>query len=182
LQTEQGPIPKSQLDRSGWLKHIRNIIDGALLIVKSVENRTNVLVHCSDGWDRTSQLCSLSEICLDPYFRTIDGFMVLVEKEWCSFGYHYFSNHSRFKFADRCGHLSRPSGDASGESGGSSSNISVMSQIEQGSKNMSKIFSTGVKSFWKQVCRNNLMRRAAMHLPRPIQTCLLHTRRTNGLR
>jgi hypothetical protein len=93
LQNEQGPIPKTQLDRSGWLKHIKNIIDGALLIVKSVENKTNVLVHCSDGWDRTSQLCSLAEICLDPYFRTIDGFMVLVEKEWCSFGYKFGSSY-----------------------------------------------------------------------------------------
>lgn len=39
------------------------------------ENRS-VLVHCSDGWDRTSQICSLSEILLDPYYRTIDGFRV----------------------------------------------------------------------------------------------------------
>jgi hypothetical protein len=47
------------------------------------------LVHCSDGWDRSSQLISLSEILLDPYYRTIDGFIVLIEKEWLSFGHQF---------------------------------------------------------------------------------------------
>lgn len=36
----------------------------------------NVLVHCSDGWDRTSQLTSLSQLMMDPYYRTMEGFKV----------------------------------------------------------------------------------------------------------
>ena len=36
----------------------------------------NVLVHCSDGWDRTSQLTSLSQLMMDPYYCTLDGFKV----------------------------------------------------------------------------------------------------------
>ena len=31
-----------------------------------------MLVHCSDGWDRTSQVVSLAELMLDPYYRTIE--------------------------------------------------------------------------------------------------------------
>lgn len=31
-----------------------------------------VLVHCSDGWDRTTQIVSLAELLLDPYYRTIE--------------------------------------------------------------------------------------------------------------
>lgn len=36
----------------------------------------SVLVHCSDGWDRTSQVCSVASVLLDPYYRTLKGLMV----------------------------------------------------------------------------------------------------------
>ena len=36
----------------------------------------NVLVHCSDGWDRTSQLTSLTQLMMDYHYRTVSGFMV----------------------------------------------------------------------------------------------------------
>ena len=49
----------------------------------------NALVHCSDGWDRTSQLCSLTGILLDPYYRTMNGFQVLIEKDWMRFGFQF---------------------------------------------------------------------------------------------
>lgn len=53
-----------------------------------------MLVHCSDGWDRTAQLSAIAQILIDPYYRTLYGFSVLVEKEWCHFGH---------QFARRCG-------------------------------------------------------------------------------
>ena len=39
----------------------------------------NTLIHCSDGWDRTSQLTSLSQIMMDSEYRTIKGFMVILK-------------------------------------------------------------------------------------------------------
>lgn len=40
-----------------WLKHIKCVLAGAVRIVDKVENhKTSVLVHCSDGWDRTAQV------------------------------------------------------------------------------------------------------------------------------
>ncbi|XP_014667410.1 PREDICTED: myotubularin-related protein 2-like [Priapulus caudatus] len=86
----------SNVEATHWLEHIRCIIAGALKIADKVEsNKTSVVVHCSDGWDRTAQLTALAMIMLDPYYRTMRGFEVLVEKEWLSFGH---------KFAQRVGH------------------------------------------------------------------------------
>jgi protein tyrosine/serine phosphatase len=48
-----------------------------------------VLVHCSDGWDRTAQVCALAQLLLDTHYRTIDGFRTLVEKEFVSFGHQF---------------------------------------------------------------------------------------------
>uniref|UniRef100_A0A6G1SH81 Myotubularin-related protein 8 n=1 Tax=Aceria tosichella TaxID=561515 RepID=A0A6G1SH81_9ACAR len=80
---------------SNWLKHVKSLLDTSNFIAKSIRDGTSVLVHCSDGWDRTAQACSLSSIQLDPYYRTIKGFQALIFKEWLSFGH---------KFSDRCGH------------------------------------------------------------------------------
>ncbi len=91
-------LDRQALRRSGWLRHISAILEGTLLVVRNVHiNSSHVLIHCSDGWDRTAQLSSLAQLCLDPFYRTQKGFAVLVEKDWLSFGH---------KFLDRCGHLS----------------------------------------------------------------------------
>ncbi|XP_048453512.1 myotubularin-related protein 6 isoform X3 [Rhincodon typus] len=85
------------LESSGWLRHIKAVLDAATSLAKAVGREgASVLVHCSDGWDRTAQVCSLGSLLLDPYYRTIKGFMVLIEKDWITFGH---------KFAERCGQL-----------------------------------------------------------------------------
>ncbi len=88
------PPNRELLIKSNWLKHIRGVLDGSALIARQVGiNHSHVLIHCSDGWDRTSQLSALSQLMLDPFYRTIDGFIVLVEKDWLSFG-HMFQQRS----------------------------------------------------------------------------------------
>lgn len=86
----------SLLERTMWLQHMSGLLAASVIVTHAIErNNRPVLVHCSDGWDRTPQICATAQLCLDPYYRTIEGFRVLVEKEWLSFGH---------KFGDRCGH------------------------------------------------------------------------------
>jgi myotubularin-related protein 6/7/8 len=85
------------LEKSEWLKHTKAVIDTSMFIVQAVNvENVNVVVHCSDGWDRTAQTCALSGLLLDPYYRTIHGFQILIEKEWLMFGH---------KFSHRNGHI-----------------------------------------------------------------------------
>ncbi|KAL9037965.1 MAG: hypothetical protein Q9214_005471, partial [Letrouitia sp. 1 TL-2023] len=92
---------REALVRSGWLKHIAGILDGAALIARQVAlQHSHVLIHCSDGWDRTSQLSAMSQLCLDPFYRTIEGYITLVEKDWLSFG-HMFHHRSGFLSSEK---------------------------------------------------------------------------------
>lgn len=96
---------RESLARSGWLKHISGLLDGAGIIARQVAlQHSHVLIHCSDGWDRTSQLSALSQLCLDPYYRTLEGFIVLVEKDWLSFG-HMFQHRSGFLSSEKWFHI-----------------------------------------------------------------------------
>ncbi|XP_072909712.1 phosphatidylinositol-3,5-bisphosphate 3-phosphatase MTMR4 isoform X5 [Hemitrygon akajei] len=86
----------SALESTKWLQHLSVMLKAAVLVTNMVDREGRpVLVHCSDGWDRTPQIVALAKILLDPYYRTIEGFQVLVETEWLDFGH---------KFGDRCGH------------------------------------------------------------------------------
>eukprot|EP00644_Phytophthora_capsici_P010547 jgi/Phyca11/548888/estExt2_Genewise1Plus.C_PHYCAscaffold_300309 len=86
-----------RIDSSGWLRHVRLVLKASVELAHTVNNGMSVLTHCSDGWDRTAQMVALSEMMLDPYYRTLRGFQVLVEKEWCAFGHQFAlrSGHAR---------------------------------------------------------------------------------------
>ncbi|CAH0519241.1 unnamed protein product [Peronospora belbahrii] len=85
----------NRLENTRWLKHVMRVLSGARRVAEVLhEDGASVLVHCSDGWDRTPQLVALAQLILDPFYRSLRGFASLVEKEWCSFGH---------KFADRIG-------------------------------------------------------------------------------
>ncbi|KZC14608.1 Myotubularin-related protein 3, partial [Dufourea novaeangliae] len=85
----------SLLEGTRWLQHMSGLLRAAVTVASAIERDARpVLVHCSDGWDRTPQIVALAQILLDPYYRTMEGFQILCEREWLDFGH---------KFADRCG-------------------------------------------------------------------------------
>ncbi|KAL1529335.1 hypothetical protein AB1Y20_000289 [Prymnesium parvum] len=85
----------SDVDKISWIDLLRAVLRGGARVAHMVSvEKSSVLVHCSDGWDRTPQVTALAQLMLDCTFRTRDGFRLLIEKEWLAFGH---------QFAVRCG-------------------------------------------------------------------------------
>ena len=59
-------------DASILLFFFQQILNGAVRITDKVENnKTSVLVHCSDGWDRTAQVCKKKKFWILPIHMAI---------------------------------------------------------------------------------------------------------------
>jgi myotubularin-related protein 1/2 len=85
---------------SGWYDSIIILLKRSFQICNSILSDCNVLIHCSDGWDRTSQLSSMAQILLDDYYRTLDGFICLIEKDWLSFGHQFRYRNGMYSVMD----------------------------------------------------------------------------------
>lgn len=68
------------IDDSKWYDQIFKILKYAEQIALKMKNGNPILIQCSDGTDRSSQLSTLVQIILCPYYRTIEGFRVLFDK------------------------------------------------------------------------------------------------------
>ena len=44
--------------KSDWLGHVYAVLDVSNKVKEAIHEGRTVIVHCSDGWDRTSQVCS----------------------------------------------------------------------------------------------------------------------------
>lgn len=97
-----GPIPNHEsestlakaIESSEWYAQLKAILVCANDIVDLVDGQgKSVLLAIEEGWDLSPQITSIAQLCLDPYYRTFEGFRVLIEKEWLAFG-HRFSHRS----------------------------------------------------------------------------------------
>lgn len=81
----------SSLEDSDWLAQVSELLQTATQISVAMEcDKSSVLISYEDGIDRTAQVSSLSQLLLDPYYRTVAGFQVLIQKEWLSFGHRFY--------------------------------------------------------------------------------------------
>lgn len=85
------------IEQSEWLQQIRSLLQLSGTVVDLMDlQEASVNLAFEDGWDITCQVSSLAQLCLDPHYRTIEGFRVLIEKEWLAFG-HRFGHRSNLK-------------------------------------------------------------------------------------
>lgn len=84
-----------QLRNTFWFLHVSRILGSAQEICRCLCQGEPVMIHCSDGWDRTAQLSAIVQLLLDPFYRTLRGMLLLIEKEWCSFGHMFRARYSQ---------------------------------------------------------------------------------------
>ncbi|KAG1709450.1 hypothetical protein DVH05_020105 [Phytophthora capsici] len=97
IRGNERPNWLSYLESTRWLEHVRSILASCSVCLAKLVEGTSLMIHCSDGWDRTAQITALVKLCADPFYRTMKGFQILIEQEWCAFGHQF---HSRSGHTD----------------------------------------------------------------------------------
>ena len=94
ISTDPSQSFYKQIESTEWLNQLQTIMQVSIAIVDVIDTQGSSVMLClEDGWDLVPQIVSIAELCLDPYYRTFEGFRTLIEKEWLAFG-HRFSHRS----------------------------------------------------------------------------------------
>ncbi|XP_023019760.2 myotubularin-related protein 10-A isoform X1 [Leptinotarsa decemlineata] len=85
------------LDGTKWLSHVSTCLTKAMEAADKISmHGSTVVLQEGNGQDMNCIVSSLTQLILDPFFRTKFGFQSLVQKEWVALGH---------PFANRLGHI-----------------------------------------------------------------------------
>uniref|UniRef100_A0AC35UBZ7 Myotubularin phosphatase domain-containing protein n=1 Tax=Rhabditophanes sp. KR3021 TaxID=114890 RepID=A0AC35UBZ7_9BILA len=76
----------TMIEKCRWLKHLRAIVECSKFIAESVSSQISCVVLSTD---ENIQLFSIAQMILDPHYRTIKGFQILIEKDWLGFSHQF---------------------------------------------------------------------------------------------
>lgn len=102
--TEQDEKFLTLLDKSCWLLYVSLCLKTANEAAGYLKAGESVAIQENDGRDMCCLVSSLVQIFLDPFYRSITGFQVLIQKEWVALGH---------PFSDRMGHVYSKQADKS---------------------------------------------------------------------
>ncbi|XP_033198188.1 myotubularin-related protein 10-B [Bombus vosnesenskii] len=94
----------SLVENTKWLKHVSYCLQKAVEACEHLHLGFSVILQEGAGTDLCCIVSSLVQLLLDPYFRTINGFQSLLQKEWVAGGH---------PFCDRLGHISKRTSEKS---------------------------------------------------------------------
>ena len=61
------------------MQHTSGLFQAAVTVVSAIKrDKRPVLVHCSDGWEKSPQIVALAQILLDPNYRTMEVIVIFM--------------------------------------------------------------------------------------------------------
>jgi len=83
------------VEESGWIESLRLLLEGCIRVANILEEGSSVLLkpHFESPHHHLdlASITSITMILSDPYYRTLDGFLQLIEKEWIQYGYPFIN-------------------------------------------------------------------------------------------
>ncbi|XP_017029031.1 myotubularin-related protein 10-B [Drosophila kikkawai] len=101
------------IEKTNWLFYVSLCLRYSSEAAATLRSGITCVLQESNGRDLCCAISSLTQLLLDPHFRTIDGFQSLVQKEWVALEH---------PFQRRLGHVYTAQGSGSGGSGSSGGN------------------------------------------------------------
>lgn len=85
------------VSKSKWLVYLSQLIElSSTIAFLMYNNPTYCIIGFGDGTEISAQINSLTQIIIDPFYRTIEGFQILVEKEWIAYNYKFAIKNGTF--------------------------------------------------------------------------------------
>jgi len=82
-----------QFEETRWPRQIISAMSISVSAVTQMLANRNILVEGHSPSHSESLVVSLIELMMDPFYRTLQGFQLLVEKEWVAAGFRFLDSH-----------------------------------------------------------------------------------------